>query len=392
MKWRNMIPYGRQNINQDDIDAVISVLQSDFLTQGPCVPAFEQAFTDYCDAHYAVATNSATSALHIACLSLDVSMNDTVWTSPISFVASANCALYCGAKIDFVDIDINTGNLSVQALNHKLVAAKQSNTLPKVLILVHLAGQPCNMQAVKVLADEYDFKIIEDASHAVGGKYKDSITGSCLYSDITIFSFHPVKIITSAEGGLALTNHKLLAEKMRLLRSHGIVSNTSRLTEPSHGPWYYQQQTLGFNYRMTDIHAALGLSQMKRLDQFVAKRNKLAKNYDKAFKNTVLTPLYQAHDSYNSYHLYIILLPKESIKNNKNFQCTLISNLRENNICAHVHYIPIHLQPYYKELGFNAGDFPNAEEYYARAVTIPLYPDLTDEEQQYIIKKLLSLI
>lgn len=381
MTPKSMIPYGKQDINDDDINAVIDVLKSDFITQGPKVPEFEQAIAKQCQANFAIATNSATSALHIACLALGVSKGDTLWTSPISFVASSNCALYCGAKVDFVDIDIATGNLSASALRTKLEVAKKTNTLPKAIIVVHLAGNPCDMQQINALSEQYNFAVIEDASHAVGTCYKNSMVGSCLYSDITIFSFHPVKIITSAEGGMALTNCPELENKMRLFRSHGITSDEAQMTEKSHGPWYYQQITLGFNYRMTELQAALGVSQSQRLTDFVEKRNELAKIYDRAFADTSIVCLTPNSDNYSAYHLYIVLLPTMS----KALHKKVISSLRDKNICAHVHYIPIHLQPYYQQLGFKQGDFPLAEEYYQRAISLPLYPKLTLDEQGYII-------
>ncbi|KZY57991.1 UDP-4-amino-4,6-dideoxy-N-acetyl-beta-L-altrosamine transaminase, partial [Pseudoalteromonas shioyasakiensis] len=299
-----VIPYGRQSISQDDINAVIDVLKSDWLTQGPAVPAFESAIAEYCGAHYACATNSATSALHIACLALGVGKGDIVWTSPISFVASSNCALYCGADIDFVDIDLETGNMSIAALQEKLTLAKQNLRLPKVVIPVHLAGQSCDMAAINALAKEYGFKVIEDASHAIGAKYKDKPVGSCVYSDITVFSFHPVKIITSAEGGMAVTNCAELNKKMSRLRSHGITNIPEEMTELSHGPWYYQQLELGFNYRMTDMQAALGLSQLKQLDNFVSVRNDIATTYNHAFANSTVAHLTQSNECYSSYHLY----------------------------------------------------------------------------------------
>lgn len=383
-----MIPYGKQNISEEDIAAVVEVLRSDFITQGPKVPAFEQALANYCGAKHAIATNSATSALHIACLALKVGKGDSVWTSPISFVASANCALYCGAEIDFVDIDINSANISIETLSAKLASAKRTNTLPKVIIVVHLAGQSCLMAGIKVLADNYGVALIEDASHAVGAKYLGQPVGCGQYSDITIFSFHPVKIITTAEGGLALTNNEHLADKLKLLRSHGITSDPTIMTEESHGPWYYQQIALGFNYRMTELQAALGLSQLNRLDEFVMKRNAIAKTYDEAFANTQLTPLIPTSENLSAYHLYIVLLPTDSAQTHK----AVISQLRENDICGHLHYIPIHLQPYYKALGFNAGDFPIAEHYYQRAVSLPLFPDLTKKEQQKVITTIKRLI
>lgn len=383
-----MIPYGKQTINKDDIAAVTEVLTSDWLTQGPKVPEFEQAIANACHAKYAIATNSATSALHIACLALGVGINDCVWTTPITFVASANCALYCGAYIGFVDIDLATGNMSISALTQKLAQAKALNKLPKVVIPVHLAGQSCDMQAIYQLSQQYGFAIIEDAAHAIGGKYQQQPIGCGHYADITIFSFHPVKIITSGEGGMALTNNEQLASTMRTLRSHGITSDPKLMTEPSHGPWYYQQTQLGFNYRMTDIHAVLGLSQSKRLHQFIAKRNQLAKIYDDAFANDAnIIPLTQNPDCYSTYHLYIVRLTIP----NKQRHHQLICALREQNICAHVHYIPIHLQPYYQQFGFKQGDFPQAEQYYQSAITLPLYPDLTTAQQTYVINTLKEL-
>jgi len=385
---KTMIPYGKQDINDDDIKTVIDVLKSDWLTQGPKVPEFEQVIKQFCQVDYAVATNSATSALHLACLALEVKSGDIVWTSPVSFVASSNCALYCGASIDFVDIDLSTGNISVSLLKQKLYEANLKSHLPKVIIAVHLAGQSCNMQAIKLLADKYNITLIEDASHAVGANYKNRPVGCCQFSDITIFSFHPVKIITSAEGGMALTNCSSLARKMQLLRSHGITSSPAEMDQTSHGPWYYQQIMLGFNYRMTDLQAALGVSQLKRLSEFVKQRNVLAKNYERAFEHSALTCLTPKPDTYSAYHLYIVLLPTIDKKTHKQ----TIEKLREKNICAHVHYIPIHLQPYYQNLGFNKGDFPVAEEYYSRAISLPLFPKLTASEQQYIIEILLELV
>ena len=383
-----MIPYGKQDINQADIDAVLEVLHSDFLTQGPKVSLFENAVAKHCDAQYGVAVNSATSALHIANLALGVGKNDIVWTSPITFVATSNSALYCGASIDFVDIDLTTGNMCVDALEQKLICAKKNSCLPKVIIPVHLAGQPCNMVAIHALAQQYNFKIIEDASHAIGASYQSKPVGNCQYSDITVFSFHPVKIITSAEGGMALTNYSFLADKMNLFKSHGVTADESLMTEPSHGLWYYQQLTLGFNYRMTELQAALGLSQLNRLDEFVKKRNTLAQKYNKAFSGTDIGFLKPLNGNVSSYHLYIVMLPEILVTEHKK----IITELRSNKIFAHVHYIPIHLQPYYQTLGFKQGDYIQAERYYRRAISLPLHPNLTNDEQNYIIYILKQLI
>lgn len=375
------IPYGRQNISQQDIDAVIAVLNSDFLTQGPQVPLFEKSVLDVVGAKYAVAVNSATSALHIACLALGVGEGDIVWTSPITFVASANCALYCGADIDFVDIDERTYNLSITKLEEKLIRAKAENKLPKVVIPVHLCGQSCDMEKIYQLSQEYGFKIIEDASHAIGGKYQEQYIGSCQYSDITIFSFHPVKIVTTAEGGMAVTNDAKLAQQMDLLRSHGITRNTDLMTKESDGAWYYQQIDLGFNYRMTELQAGLGVSQMKRLEQFVAKRHQIAQRYNQIFADLPVMVPYQLESTYSGLHLYVIRLKLDKLK--KTHQ-QIFNELRERGIGVNVHYIPVHTQPYYQNLGFKQGDFPNAEQYYAEAISLPMYPDLTDEQIQYI--------
>jgi UDP-4-amino-4,6-dideoxy-N-acetyl-beta-L-altrosamine transaminase len=385
-----MIPYGKQEITQQDIDAVVGVLKSDFLTQGPQVPLFEKAIKDAVNVDYALAVNSATSALHIACLALGVGKGDVVWTTPITFVASANCALYCGADVDFVDIDKQTYNLSPVLLEQKLMHAKKNNLpLPKVVIPVHLCGQPCEMDKIHALSLEYGFAIIEDASHAIGGKYKDQPVGNCEYSDITIFSFHPVKIVTTAEGGVATTNNAALAQKMDLLRSHGITRDKKLMTEPSHGGWYYQQIDLGFNYRMTEMQAALGVSQMKRLHDFVAKRNELATRYDQLLKDLPLLIPAQIDDSYSGRHLYIIRVKLDDISLSHK---EVFEQLRENGIGVNLHYIPVHIQPYYQNLGFTQGQFPIAEHYYKDAISIPLFHVMTVEQQDEVVNVLSNIL
>ncbi len=378
-----MIPYGRQDISDADIQAVVDVLRSDYLTQGPAVPAFEKSIADYCGAQHAVAANSATSALHIACLALSVGPNDKVWTTPITFVASANCALYCGAQIDFVDIDSRTYNMSVERLAEKLVHAEKIGNLPKVVIPVHLCGQPCDMAGIHALSQQYGFKIIEDASHAIGGKYRGEPIGNCRYSDITVFSFHPVKIITTGEGGMAMTNDAQLAKHMQLLRSHGITRDVSEMTHAPEGPWYYQQLDLGYNYRMTDLQAALGLSQMRRLDEFVTRRHAIAKLYDQLLADMpVITP-WQHADSYSGLHLYVIRLKLGDIGGTHR---QVFEALRAAGIGVNMHYIPVYRQPYYEGLGFKAGHCLEAEHYYAEAISLPMYPGLTEAQQDKVIE------
>lgn len=384
-----MIPYGRQDISEADIQAVVDVLRSDFLTQGPVFPAFENAVADYCGAEHAVAVNSATSALHIACLALGVGKGDSVWTTPVTFVASANCALYCGATVDFVDIDPRTYNLSVDRLAEKLVRAGKNGKLPKVVIPVHLCGQPCDMAGIYAMSQQYGFKIIEDASHAIGGKYKGEPIGNCRYSDITVFSFHPVKIITTGEGGMALTKDEQLAKRMQLLRSHGITREVADMTHAPDGAWYYQQVELGYNYRMTDIQAALGLSQMRRLDEFVTKRHTIAKRYDQLLADLpVITP-WQHADSYSSLHLYAIRLKLGEIGKSHR---EVFDTLRAAGIGVNLHYIPVYRQPYYKGLGFQTGYCPEAERYYAEAISLPIYPGLTEVQQDGVVWKLSQTI
>lgn len=380
-----MIPYGRQDISEADIQAVVEVLRSDYLTQGPAVLAFEKAVADYCGAQHAVAVNSATSALHVACLALGVGQGDVVWTSSITFVASANCALYCGAQVNFVDIDPRTYNMSVERLAEKLKHAEKKGNLPKVVIPVHLCGQPCDMAGIHALSQRYGFKIIEDASHAIGGKYRGEPIGNCRYSDITVFSFHPVKIITTGEGGMAMTNYAELAKRMQLLRSHGITRDVNEMTHAPDGPWYYQQIDLGYNYRMTDLQAALGLSQMRRLGEFVTKRHSIAKRYDQLLANLpVITPWQQA-DSYSGLHLYVIRLKLKEIDSTHR---QVFEALRAAGIGVNLHYIPVHRQPYYEGLGFKAGYCPEAEQYYAEAISLPMYPGLTEAQQDEVVAAL----
>lgn len=382
------IPYGRQDINEADIQAVIDILKSDFLTQGPAVPAFERAVYGFVGAKHAIASSNATTALHLACLALDVGSGDIVWTSPVTFVASANCALYCGAKVDFVDVDLDSFNMSEQALRHKLEQARKSGVLPKVLIPVHMGGQSCNMAAIYDLSKEYGFSIIEDASHAIGGGYQSQKVGSCQYSDITVFSFHPVKIITTGEGGMAVTNDAGLAKKMQLLRSHGITRDESDMLSIPDGPWYYEQIALGFNYRMTDIQAALGLSQMSRLHDFVVRRNAIAQRYDKLLIDAPVILPGIAKDAYSAYHLYVIQLDLETITGSHK---DVFNGMRNAGIGVNLHYIPVYLQPFYKKLGFMRGYCPNAEKYYSRAISLPMFSGLADEEQDRVVSQLIKL-
>lgn len=384
-----MIPYGKQEITQQDIDAVVDVLQSDFLTQGPQVPAFEKSLIEHTGAEYALAVNSATSALHIACLALGLGKGDQLWTSPITFVASANCGLYCNAQVDFIDIDPKTYNLCPEKLEQKLIKAEKENKLPKVVVPVHLCGQSCDMKKIHSLSERYGFKIIEDASHAIGGRYSNEPIGNCQYSDITVFSFHPVKIVTTAEGGAALTNDKELARKMALYRSHGITRDPEQMVSESNGAWYYQQVELGFNYRMTELQAALGVSQMQRLNQFVAARHKLAQRYDKLLKGLPITLPYQLEGTYSGLHLYVIRLHLDKIML---AHSEVFDALRSHGIGVNLHYIPIHTQPYYKDMGFEEGDFPESEAYYQEAISIPMYHGMTNEEQDEVISVLFKVL
>lgn len=379
------IPYGRQHIAQEDIDAVVAVLRSEYLTQGPYVPRFEQVVARYCGAEHATAVNSATSALHIACLALGLGPNDELWTSPITFVASANCALYCGARVGFVDIDPKTYNLCPRQLEAKLITALNAGRIPKIVVAVHLCGQSCDMVRIHALAKEFGFKVIEDASHAIGGKYHGEPIGSCRYSDITVFSFHPVKIITTAEGGMAVTNDPKLAARMNLLRSHGITRDVSEMTKAPEGPWYYQQIDLGYNYRMTDLQAALGVSQMDRLDQYVKRRHDLAERYDRLLSKLPLCRPHQAQNTYSAFHLYVVKL-ETGVGRPRHRE--VFELLRKRGIGVNLHYIPVYLQPYYEKLGFQEGTCPEAEDYYRRAISLPIFAELTFEAQQYIVDSL----
>ena len=378
-----MIPYGKHEIDEADIDSVIQVLKSDFITQGPIVPKFEASLASFSNAGFATAVSSATAALHISCMALGVKPGDIVWTVPNTFVASANCALYCGAKIDFVDIDPSTYNMSILQLQKKLEDAYLTGSLPKVVIPVHFAGEPCDMKVIKQLSEEYGFYIIEDASHAIGARYQDSAVGACEFSDITVFSFHPVKIITSGEGGAALTNDAELDRKLKLLRSHGITRDTSLMRNVQTEPWYYEQLELGYNYRLTDIAAALGLSQLEKINYFLKKRHKIANTYDKAFSNTGITiPLRHDHN-YSSLHLYVI---RTQITNRD----PLMHRLRQNGILVNLHYLPVHLQPYFQDIGFKIGDFPNSERFAQCAISLPIYPQLRKNDQNFIIENILD--
>jgi UDP-4-amino-4,6-dideoxy-N-acetyl-beta-L-altrosamine transaminase len=380
-----MIPYGRQEISKEDIAEVVETLKSDFLTQGPKTPLFEKIVADYCGSKYGVAANSATSALHIACLALDLTKGDRLWTSPNSFVASANSGLYCEAKIDFVDIDPLTYNLSTEALEKKLIQAKKDNKLPKIVMPVHFAGQSCDMQKIHSLGKEYGFKIIEDASHAIGGSYLKNKIGMCEYSDITVFSFHPVKIITTAEGGLATTNDRGLFERMQLLRTHGVTRDPKLMTKETEGAWYYQQVELGFNYRMTELQAALGISQMRRLDEFVNKRNILKNRYDQLLSELPVIKPHQSNNITSALHLYPIQI---DTNNTKVSRYKVFNSLKKGGIGVNVHYIPIHTQPYYQEMGFAYGDFPIAETYYNNAISLPLFSQMSSEDQDKVVTTL----
>jgi UDP-4-amino-4,6-dideoxy-N-acetyl-beta-L-altrosamine transaminase len=385
----HQIPYGRQDISEEDIQAVVEVLKSDWLTQGPTIERFEKMVAEYCGANYAVAVNSATSALHIACMAAELQAGDCLWTSPNTFVASANCGLYCGADVDFVDIDENTYNMSSAKLAEKLSHMGVAGKLPKVVIPVHFSGQSCDMKAISKLSAEYGFTVIEDASHAVGGSYLDSKVGSCHYSDMTVFSFHPVKIITTGEGGMIVTNRQDLYEKLLRFRSHGITRKPENMVGDSDGPWYYQQIELGFNYRMTDLQAGLGISQMKRIDQFVSCRVEIAEYYTKNMQGLPVILPYQESDTHSAWHLYVIKINHEGCAKSRR---EVFEALRARGLGVNVHYIPVHTQPYYQKMGFKQGDFPDAEQYYEQAISIPMFYGLTTKEQDYIIQCLKEVL
>jgi len=383
------LPYGRQSISEEDIQAVVTTLRSEWLTQGPAIEKFEKKVADYCGAKYAVAVSNATAALHLGCLALGLKKGDLLWTSPNTFVASSNCALYCGAKVDFVDIDPRTYNMSVAQLEKKLVAAKKKNRLPKIVVPVHFAGQSCEMDKIFKLSKKYGFRVVEDASHAIGGSYKNKPIGNCAFSDLAVFSFHPVKIITTGEGGMVLTNRKNLYEQLIRLRTHGITRDEKWMTHDSHGPWYYQQIELGFNYRITDIQAALGSSQMNRLDSFIARRRFLVQRYNKLLRDLPLTLPWQHPDADPSWHLYVIRLNLEKISKTHR---KVFEELRAANIGVNLHYIPVHTQPYYRKLGFKPKSFPEAERYYSEAISLPMFADLTNAQQNRVVTILKNIL
>ena len=383
------IPYGRQWVEEKDIRAVVNVLKSDYLTQGLVIEQFESAVAEYCGVKYAVAVSSGTSALHIACLAAELGKGDILWTSPNTFVASANCALYCDAKLDFVDIAPHTYNISVDAMKAKLYEAEKNDSLPKVIVPVHIAGQSCDMEQIYHLGKDYNFTIIEDACHAIGGSYKGMKIGSCKFSDMTVFSFHPVKIVTTGEGGMVLTNKDDLYQKLIRLRTHGITRDNQFMEGESDGPWYYQQIELGMNYRMTDIQAALGLSQLDRIDEFIVRRRELVRRYNELFSDFPLTIPWQYSDAHSAFHLYVVRLKLDKIKKTRK---EVFEELREKGIGVNVHYIPVHTQPYYRRLGFSCGQFPEAEKYYEEAITLPLYPSMTEKEQGYVVSTLREVL
>jgi UDP-4-amino-4,6-dideoxy-N-acetyl-beta-L-altrosamine transaminase len=375
------IPYARQSISEADIEAVVEVLRSDWLTQGPGIARFEQVVAAYCGARHAVAVSNGTAALHLACLALELGPGELLWTSANTFAASANCARYCGADVDFVDIDPRTYNISIAALEEKLARAQRAGRLPKALVPVHFGGQSCDMQAIGALAGRYGFRVVEDASHAVGAEYRSAKVGACPHSDVAVFSFHPVKIMTTGEGGMLMTNDDGLARRLRLLRTHGITRDAGEMSGGSEGPWYYQQVELGYNYRMTDIQAALGASQLRRLDEFLARRRELVRRYDTVLKGLPLATPHEDPAGKSSWHLYVIQLDLEALGKTRR---AVFERMRAAGILVNVHYIPVHLQPYYRALGFEKGQFPAAERYYERALSLPLYYELSEADQDRV--------
>jgi UDP-4-amino-4,6-dideoxy-N-acetyl-beta-L-altrosamine transaminase len=378
-----VIPYGRQHITEEDIELVVGVLRSDWLTQGPAVPEFEQAVQQYCDVRHAVAVNSATSALHIACAALELGSGDWLWTVPNTFVASANCGRYCGARVDFVDIDPRTYNMSIAALERKLAEAEAAARLPKVVVPVHFAGQSCDLGAIASLGKRYGFRIVEDASHAIGAEWEGIRVGACRHSDLVVFSFHPVKIITTGEGGMAVTQSDELARRLRRLRTHGITRERSEMHGPEDGPWYYEQTDLGFNYRLTDIQAVLGRSQLTRIGGYVARRRELARRYDELLRDLPLVLPWQDPRGQSAWHLYVIQVATAAPKPVRR---ALFQALRQAGIGVNVHYIPVHLQPYYRARGFAPGDFPESERYYQHVISLPLFYSLSDSEQSFVVE------
>jgi UDP-4-amino-4,6-dideoxy-N-acetyl-beta-L-altrosamine transaminase len=383
-----MIPYGRQNISEADIEAVVSVLRSDFLTQGPKGPEFEAAVGRIVESPHVVAFSSATAALHIACLALGLGPGDRLWTTPNTFVASANCGLYTGATVDFVDMDAETRNIDVEALATKLATAERDGALPKVVVPVDFAGTPADLAAVRKLADRYGFYVLEDASHAIGGKYRGRPIGSGDFADVTVFSFHPVKIVTTGEGGAATTRSAELAHRMRILRTHGVSRDPADMTGSTEGPWYYEQVMLGFNYRMTDIQAALGMSQLNRLREFAAKRRTLADRYHRLLSDLPVIRQFEPSDTVSALHLYVIELDPSAPRN----RAEVFAAMRAAGIGVNVHYIPVHLQPIYRRFGFSSGNFPVAERYYGRALTLPMHPSLSRAEQDYVLEALKTIL
>ncbi|MGZ5199579.1 MAG: UDP-4-amino-4,6-dideoxy-N-acetyl-beta-L-altrosamine transaminase [Telluria sp.] len=384
-----MIPYGRQSISEADVEAVVEVLRSDWLTQGPTIELFEREVARRTGARFAVAVTNATAALHVACMALELGPGDILWTSPNTFVASANCALYCGATVDFVDIDPRTWNMSVDALEAKLLRAQQQGTLPKVVVPVHFTGQSCDMARIHELGRRYGFAVLEDASHAIGGRYRDGAVGSCAFSDATVFSFHPVKIVTTGEGGMVLTNRREVYDRLVRLRSHGITRDPVLMETPPEGPWDYRQVDLGFNYRMTDMQAALGLSQMTRLDAFVERRHALARRYSQRLEGLPVVLPCSDPQAYSALHLYVVRLRLDAIAKSRR---QVFDELRARGIGVNVHYIPVHTQPYYQRLGFRPGDFPQAEQYYREAISLPLFYELTEEQQDQVVEALREVL